>query len=175
MTESDQSVTMTLAPHYRGYANLGVGAYVINHSKKGAPPELIISIASEEEKRGRVVGDTRDNPPDAVLRTEDMAVRLRFTSVAGYHALMGQLHDLYEEHFAEIEEPDSVEFLLRQRLTDVRLYLLREADRHTPRDPILSKAYEMTQAPLNSRPDNAEELRQWLSDEATAALKRLQP
>lgn len=43
-------------------------------------------------------------------------------------------------------------FLLRQRLTDVRMFLLTEADKHTPRDPILGEAYQMTQRPLGWRP-----------------------
>jgi hypothetical protein len=90
-----------LAPHFRGYAHLGIGAYVINHSAKGEPAELVISVATEEEKAGRTVGDSRDNAPDAMLQPEAMAVRLRFENVAGLDALEQQLRFVRSEHFAE--------------------------------------------------------------------------
>jgi hypothetical protein len=90
-----------VAPHFRGYAHLGIGAYVINHSAKGEPAELAISIATEEEKAGRTVGDTRDNAPDAMVQPESMAVRLRFENVAGLDALEKQLAFVRSEHFHE--------------------------------------------------------------------------
>ena len=46
------------------------------------------------------------------------------------------------------EAAGKIESLLRQRLQDVRMYLLAEADKHTPRDPILGEAYQMTQRHL---------------------------
>lgn len=90
-----------LPPAFRGYAELGAGQYLLNNSAKGEPVELIISIATEEEKAGRVVGDHRDNPDGHILQPEAMAVRLRFASVAGLDALESQLRMLREEHFPE--------------------------------------------------------------------------
>lgn len=91
---------MVLAPDYRGYARLGIGAYLINHSAQGEPAELIISIASEEDKAGRTVGDLKDNPEGRAIQPEEMAVRIRFENVAGLDALEQQLQLLREEHFA---------------------------------------------------------------------------
>lgn len=88
-----------LVPHYRGYARLGTGQYILNNSAPHDPAELIISVATEQEKVGRVVGDSRDNPPGKVLQPEAMAVRLRFATVAGLDALEQQLRFLREEHF----------------------------------------------------------------------------
>lgn len=88
-----------VAPDFRGYAHLGVGAYVLNHSGPGELPELVVSVATEEEKAGRVIGDHRDNPPGHVLQPDAMAVRLRFENVAGLDALESQLLMLREEHF----------------------------------------------------------------------------
>ena len=88
-------------PDFRGYAHLGTGQYVINHSPAGNPAELIISVATDEEKAGRVVGDTQNNPDGVLLRPEMMAVRLRFSSVAGLDALEGQLKLLREVHFSD--------------------------------------------------------------------------
>lgn len=89
------------APHFRGYAHLGIGAYVINHSAAGEPPELAISIATEAQKAGRIVGDTRDNEPGALVQPKDIAVRLRFENVAGLDALEQQLRFVRSEHFAD--------------------------------------------------------------------------
>lgn len=91
---------LVVAPDFRGFAHLGTGQYVLNNTPKGDPAELIISIATEEEKAGRVVGDYRDNEPDGVLMPEAMAVRLRFENVAGLDALESHLRLLREEHFA---------------------------------------------------------------------------
>jgi len=88
----------------RGYAHLGIGAYVINHSRAGTEPELVISLATEEEKRGRVVGDTRDNQPDAVLQPDAMVVRLRFENEVGFDALLHQLKLLREVHFPDPDD-----------------------------------------------------------------------
>lgn len=83
----------------RGYALLGIGAYLINHSAAGEPPELVISIATEEEKAGRVIGDERDNAPGSVILPESMVVRFGFHSVVGLDALESQLRDVRLVHF----------------------------------------------------------------------------
>ncbi len=90
-----------VVPNYRGYACLGAGFYVINVSDNtdGNPAELIISIASEEEKAGRAVGERRENPVGHVIYPEQMAVRLRFLSVEALDALEGVLRDLRCEFF----------------------------------------------------------------------------
>jgi hypothetical protein len=89
---------MVIAPHYRGYANLGTGQYVLNHSKAGEPMEFVISVATEAEKAGRVVGDERDNAPDELLQPEAMAVRIAFSSLAGLEALENQIRKMKTEH-----------------------------------------------------------------------------
>lgn len=91
---------MVLAPDYRGYARLGLGMYLLNHSDAGDPAELIVSIVSEEEAAGRTVGDLKDNAPGTVLQPEQMAVRLRFENVAGLDALEQQLRLLRDLHFS---------------------------------------------------------------------------
>jgi len=106
MDSADTSEGFVLAPHFRGYAHLGIGAYLINHSAAGNPAELVISIATEEEKAGRVVGDERPNPDGNEIQPEVIAVRLRFENVAGLDALEQQLRHLRAEHFP----PDSVCF-----------------------------------------------------------------
>lgn len=96
--------THYIAPSPRGYAHLGIGAYIINHTRAGETPELIISLATEEEKSWRVVGDTRDNRPDAVLQPDAMVVRLRFENEAGFDALQTQLKLLREVHFPDPDD-----------------------------------------------------------------------
>jgi hypothetical protein len=88
-----------IAPHFLGYARLGIGAYVINHSADDADPELVISIATEEEKSGRSVGEDRDNKEGALIQPADIAVRIAFENVAGLDALEKQLRRLRESHF----------------------------------------------------------------------------
>jgi len=100
-------VPMLLAPHYRGYAKLGTGQYLLNHSEAGQEPEFIISVATDAEKAGRVVGDSRANPPDALLQPEAMAVRIAFASVAGLDAMEDQLRKMRVEHFAESIAPSA--------------------------------------------------------------------
>jgi hypothetical protein len=90
-----------LVPRFRGYACLGIGAYVINHSAKGEPAELVISVATDKEKAGRTVGDSRNNAPGAMVQPEAMAVRLRFENVAGLDALEQQLRFVRSVHFPE--------------------------------------------------------------------------
>jgi hypothetical protein len=87
-----------LAPDYRGYANLGTGQYLLNHSAD-APAELIISIATEADKVGRSVGDEHENAPDTVIPVEALAVRIRFSTVAGLDGLEKHLHYVRAVHF----------------------------------------------------------------------------
>ncbi len=85
----------------RGYAHLGIGAYIINHSAAGNPAELCITLASDEDRATRTVGDNADNPPDAEpIPAEEMVVRLRFASAAGLDALKAQLAWVRTVHFA---------------------------------------------------------------------------
>jgi hypothetical protein len=96
---------MALVPDYRGYAALGTGQYLLDISGDASPAELIIHVATEEEKAGRTVGDLRDRAtPGEEIQPEKMAVRLAFFTVAGLNALEQQLRILRETHF-----PDSVE------------------------------------------------------------------
>ena len=90
-----------LAPHYRGYAVLGTGQYVLNTTDIPEPAELVISIATDEEKAGRAVGDDKDNPPDHSIQPEQMCIRIRFVSLAGLEALEKRLRILRAEHFGE--------------------------------------------------------------------------
>lgn len=97
-------------PDYRGYAHLGAGQYLINHSAHGEPAELVISIATDEEKAGRTVGDDAENAGD-MLQPDAMAVRIRFQNAASLDALEKQLHYLRMTHFSESvayaqQEPD---------------------------------------------------------------------
>lgn len=96
---------MVLAPHYRGYARLGIGAYCINHSADDAEPELVISIATDEEKAERAVGEDMDNAEGTVIQLKDIAVRIAFENVAGLDALEKQLRRLRESHFAADTAP----------------------------------------------------------------------
>jgi len=88
-----------VVPPYRGYAKLGLGAYLIDHSAHGQPAELVISVATEAEKAGRTVGDLRDTEEGAKIPVEKMAVRLEFANVAGLDALEQQLRILRSVHF----------------------------------------------------------------------------
>ena len=87
-----------IAPHFRGFADLGLGRYRLFHSRAGVEAELCIVPATHEEVAGRVVGDLRDDGPDEIP-AELMAVRLRFENVAGLDALEQQLRLLRETHF----------------------------------------------------------------------------
>jgi hypothetical protein len=92
---------MVMVPEYRGYAALGTGQYILDISADANPAELIIHVATEEEKEGRTVGDLRDKPnPGNEIPPEKMAVRLAFFTVAGLDALEQQLRILRETHFA---------------------------------------------------------------------------
>ncbi len=87
-----------LAPHFRGFAHLGLGRYRLFHSRPGVDAELFIVPATPDETAGRVVGDLRDDGPDEIP-AELMAVRLRFENAAGLDALEQQLRLLRETHF----------------------------------------------------------------------------
>lgn len=90
-----------MVPDYRGYAALGTGQYLLDISGDANPAELIIHIATGEEKDGRTVGDLRDKSnPGEMIQPEKMAVRLAFFTVAGLDALEQQLRILRETHFA---------------------------------------------------------------------------
>lgn len=107
---------MVLAPDYRGYAHLGIGAYIINHSAE-LPAELVITPASEAEKAGREIGSEVINPDDAPpIQPIDMAVRLRFENVQGLDALETQLRHVRCTHFPDTAPPadDRARELLRQ-------------------------------------------------------------
>ena len=100
-----EQAEMVIAPHYRGYARLGVGTYCINHSADDAEPELVISVATDEEKAGRAVGEDRGNAEGALIQPNDIAVRIAFENVAGLDALEKQLRRLRESHFAVPVQP----------------------------------------------------------------------
>jgi hypothetical protein len=87
------------AAKYRGYAALGTGNYIINHSGAGEVPELCISLATAEDKRTRTIGDSIDNEPGSLVLAEEMVVRLRFANRTGWEALNTQLQLLRDVHF----------------------------------------------------------------------------
>ena len=96
-------------PDFRGYAALGTGQYLLNAcpATEDLPAELVISIATEEEKAGRVIGDLKDVEPGTEIDPSSMAVRLAFFSVAGLDALEQQLRILREESFpSTTPQPD---------------------------------------------------------------------
>ena len=94
----DVSEGFVVAPNYRGYANLGTGAYLLLHSHADDDAELCIVPASESEKQGREVGDLSQDGPEEVS-ADRMAVRIRFENVAGLDALEQQLRLLRKVHF----------------------------------------------------------------------------
>lgn len=114
-----------MAPHYRGYARLGSGQYMLQHSAKGEPAELIISIASEAQKAEREIGEVRETPtPPPLVYPEEMAVRIEFTTAQALFALEQQLTFLREEHFrpAQMVSPDEAQKLA---IAAVTKYLLQ--------------------------------------------------
>lgn len=90
-----------LVPDFRGYAHLGTGQYLINHSAAGHPAELVITVATEDEKAGRTVGDEGTNVPGELIQPDAMAVRIRFENAAGLAALQKQLDYLRDTHFPQ--------------------------------------------------------------------------
>ena len=96
-------------PDFRGYAALGTGQYLLNAcpATEDLPAELVISIATEEEKADRVIGDLKVVEPGTEIDPSSMAVRLAFFSVSGLDALEQQLHILREESFSNTTpQPD---------------------------------------------------------------------
>lgn len=111
-------------PDFRGYAALGTGQYLLNAcpATEVLPAELVISIATEEEKAGRVIGDLKVVEPGTEIDPSSMAVRLAFFSVSGLDALEQQLRILREESFPNTTpQPDRVAELeqLRQQVADL--------------------------------------------------------
>ena len=110
-------------PDFRGYAALGTGQYLLNAcpATEVLPAELVISIATEEEKAGRVIGDLKVVEPGTEIDPSSMAVRLAFFSVSGLDALEQQLRILREESFPNTTpQPDRTAELeqLRQRVAE---------------------------------------------------------
>jgi hypothetical protein len=97
-----------IAPAYRGYAHLGIGEYLLNNSL-GYPAELMISIATAQDKAGRIVGDVGYNAVGSMVQPEDMAVRIRFENEAGLNALEQQLRFLREGHFTTRPTQDATQ------------------------------------------------------------------
>lgn len=98
-------------PDFRGYAALGTGQYLLNAcpATEDLLAELVISIATEEEKAGRVIGDLKDVEPGTEIDPSSMAVRLAFFSGSGLDALEQQLRVLREESFPNTTpQPDRV-------------------------------------------------------------------
>lgn len=113
-------------PDFRGYAALGTGQYLLNAcpATEDLPAELVISIATEEEKAGRVIGDLKDVEPGTEIDPSSMAVRLAFFSVSGLDALEQQLRILREESFPNTTpQPDRVAEL-EAETTKLKLDLL---------------------------------------------------
>ena len=88
----------TLAPHFRGYAVMGAGAYLLTvceGDERG--PELVIELATEDEKIGRTVGDLGDVVKGEAIPLDKVAIRLQFMSHAGLKALEQQLAFVRDE------------------------------------------------------------------------------
>ena len=97
---------MGVAASFRGYAALGTGQYLLCACPRTneLPPELVISVATSEERAGRTIGDLRDTTPGKVINPEVIAVRIAFFSVAGLDALEQQLRILREESFSHASD-----------------------------------------------------------------------
>jgi hypothetical protein len=97
-------------PPWRGYALLGTGNYVINHTADFDPElgaELIITIATDDDRSGnRQVGESRDNDPNKLpIQAADMAIRIGFLNERGLFALEDQLRMLRSVHFPDATPP----------------------------------------------------------------------
>lgn len=120
LTPAPAPAGWVMVPDYRGYAALGTGQYLLDISGDANPAELIIHIATGEEKDGRTVGDLRDKSnPGEMIQPEKMAVRLAFFTVAGLDALEQQLRILRETHFAAAPAAPAV-----QPLSDEQIWML---------------------------------------------------
>jgi hypothetical protein len=91
----------------KGYALLGSGQYILNHTLDFHPElgaELLITLATDEEKATRTVGDLADNPvPAPMIYPQDMVIRIGFINERGLFALEQQLKLLREAHFPSPE------------------------------------------------------------------------
>lgn len=102
---------MVLVPDWKGYALLGTGRYIINHSADFDPAlgaELFITLATEEDRAGdRKIGETRDSRnPGQPVESEDMVLRIGFLNERGLFALEDQLRIIRETHFdAPVAQP----------------------------------------------------------------------
>jgi len=93
-----------IAPHYRGFAKIGAGLYSLCHSAKPDPAELLIVIATDEERATREVGGLYHDESKQI-EPDEICVRLQFVNKAGLDALEQQLRLLRKEHFAASPEP----------------------------------------------------------------------
>jgi len=100
-----------LVPDWKGYALLGSGLYAINHSADFDPAlgaELIITLATEEEKAGREIGESRDYPEGRPpIQSDDMVIRIGFLSERALFALEDQLSEIRKLHFTAKESVHS--------------------------------------------------------------------
>ena len=92
-----------LVPNWKGYALLGTGRYLLDHSDAPADDELgaelVISLATEADKAGgRQIGERREVGP-RTIQPENMAIRIGFANERGLYALEDQLWLLRQEHF----------------------------------------------------------------------------
>lgn len=93
-----------LVPDWKGYALLGTGHYVINHTadfdeKLGA--ELLITLANEDDKSGnRQIGESRDVTDQKLIESDQMVIRIGFLNERGLFALEDQLRYIRQLHFA---------------------------------------------------------------------------
>ncbi|UXY14779.1 hypothetical protein N8I74_15860 [Chitiniphilus purpureus] len=98
-------------PANKGYALLGNGDYLINHS---APPidaglgaEIVITNATTADKSGnRQVGESRENSPGKGIAADAMVIRIGFLNMAALDALEGQLRMLRRAHWPKSDEAE---------------------------------------------------------------------
>jgi len=100
-----------LVPDWKGYALLGTGHYVINHTadfdeKLGA--ELLITMATEEDKSGnRQIGESRDVTDPKLIESDQMVIRIGFLNERGLFALEDQLRHIRQIHFTSPQAPQA--------------------------------------------------------------------
>ena len=93
-----------LVPDWKGYALLGTGHYVINHTadfdeKLGA--ELLITLANEDDKSGnRQIGESREVTDQKLIESDQMVIRIGFLNERGLFALEDQLRYIRKIHFS---------------------------------------------------------------------------
>jgi len=92
-----------IVPHYRGFAKMGAGLYSLCHTAKPDPAELLIVIATDEERATREVGGLYHDESKQI-EPDEICVRLEFVNKAGLDALEQQLRLLRKEHFAASPE-----------------------------------------------------------------------